>query len=660
MSELAHARTRRAPSGAGIIAGSLAVLYAGLTPLHLLLLTGIARQAMALVAAVSSLAMIAVALRWRRSAAPNAVVDMIAVVPLVNSLAHIGLTGEVSQTTTLVLTVVAIGAGVTSRRSAALLIVVGCLSWLALLPVVALDQRDQTGHYGIQLAMAVLLAGVLHEVRHRREHALRRTRDDLAAQAAATEASSRRIEASERRFRSIFTGSPVGMSLSDDRGRFVAVNPALCEWLDRTESELLGSSSATFTHPDNLELNRGAQQMITGAPEGTAQIEKRYLLPDGTIRWAWLTLTHVDGPIGESWTLAHAQDVTERKAAETQLADSEANLAAVSDVVRGIRSGDDPRVSVLDAALQIADASSAYLVESDGEDGLIISASAGLDLTGTRVPTGLPSAAAHVWRTGKPLFIDDARDHPLVSKALLALTGARSVLIQPVVSSEGVVAVLAATWKEALGDISDRAARAVALLADETAVALEHDGLLARYTELATVDQLTGLPNRRGWDEQILSLMSDAARHGHSLVVALADLDHFKAYNDLFGHVQGDVLLRSMTGVLNSNLRSVDVAARWGGEEFVIAMADTDEPTAQQILGRVAAGIPEAQTVSVGFAAWDGHESAEELVARADVALYEAKEGGRNRIVAASVATTASTRRAQPTERRGQQLVKRD
>lgn len=169
----------------------------------------------------------------------------------------------------------------------------------------------------------------------------------------------------------------------------------------------------------------------------------------------------------------------------------------------------------------------------------------------------------------------------------------------------------------------------------ETAVALEHDELLAKYTRLATVDQLTGLPNRRGWDEHIPQLMATADRTDRPLVVAMADLDHFKAYNDRRGHVQGDELLGSMATMLRSTLRTSDVAARWGGEEFVLALTDCTDREAAAVLARVRAGVPDGQTVSVGYAAWNGRESASDLVARADAALYAAKNAGRDRVVAA-------------------------
>ena len=444
----------------------------------------------------------------------------------------------------------------------------------------------------------------------------------------------RELAASEQRFRSMFEDSPVGIGLSNERGHFVAANAALCRLLGREESELRGSSSAPFTHPDDLGSQRGAGALIDASPDGTVRIEKRYLRPSGEVRWAWLTVTHVDGPQGRSWTLAHVQDVTERKAAEQALADSEANLAAVGDVVRRIRTGEDARTSIVEAARRIAAATSTWLIEADGEDALRITRSTGQDLTGTRIPLSEPSVTAQVWQSGEVVHVPDRHQHPLGGRGLAGMTEARSLLWQPVQAHGRVSAVLGVAWSDRVTDLSDRAARAVALLADETAVALEYDDLLAQYALLARTDQLTGLPNRRAWDERLAHLMAAADRSAGPLVVAVADLDHFKAYNDTHGHGRGDQLLTSVAASLRSGLRTVDLVARWGGEEFALALPDCEPADAAAVLDRVRATVPEGQTVSIGYAVWDGHETARSVVDRADRALYAAKATGRDQVVA--------------------------
>ncbi|GAA5653485.1 PAS domain S-box protein [Geodermatophilus obscurus] len=126
----------------------------------------------------------------------------------------------------------------------------------------------------------------------------------------------------EARFRALFEASPVGIGLSDERGVFVAVNPAMCRLFGRPAEELLGRSAAPFHHPDDRHVHAASAQLITAAEDGVGRVQKRYVRPDGTVRTAWLTLTHITGPDGRPWTLAHVQDVTERVAAEQALRES--------------------------------------------------------------------------------------------------------------------------------------------------------------------------------------------------------------------------------------------------------------------------------------------------------------------------------------------------
>jgi diguanylate cyclase (GGDEF)-like protein len=120
--------------------------------------------------------------------------------------------------------------------------------------------------------------------------------------------------------------------------------------------------------------------------------------------------------------------------------------------------------------------------------------------------------------------------------------------------------------------------------------------------------------------------------------VALLDLDHFKAYNDRHGHQAGDRLLKAAAAAWQSRLRKTDLLARYGGEEFAVLLPDCGLDNAMEIAERLRTAQPEG-TCSIGVAAWDGHEAAAQLVARADRALYAAKEGGRNRCCAAPAST---------------------
>jgi diguanylate cyclase (GGDEF)-like protein len=155
---------------------------------------------------------------------------------------------------------------------------------------------------------------------------------------------------------------------------------------------------------------------------------------------------------------------------------------------------------------------------------------------------------------------------------------------------------------------------------------------------LAHSDALTGTANRRTWDLALPLALAAAARSGAPLIVAMVDLDHFKAFNDRFGHQAGDRLLKEASAAWRALLRTEDLLARYGGEEFCLLMAGCPVASAVESLERLKAATPLGQTFSAGLAQWDGSESPEQLLGRADVALYAAKDAGRNRIVEATTA----------------------
>lgn len=161
---------------------------------------------------------------------------------------------------------------------------------------------------------------------------------------------------------------------------------------------------------------------------------------------------------------------------------------------------------------------------------------------------------------------------------------------------------------------------------------------------LIGTDQLTGLPQRRPFLERIDEEFSRAEGNKATLSLALIDVDDFKQFNDRFGHVAGDIALKTLAGVLQKSVRTTDLLARFGGEEFIVAFprATVDqalrraEDLRARLAGTVLTAVPEARplTVSIGVASWpaDGLDF-DAVFARADKRLYEAKAGGKNQVV---------------------------
>ncbi|MBX7193695.1 MAG: GGDEF domain-containing protein [Sandaracinaceae bacterium] len=169
-----------------------------------------------------------------------------------------------------------------------------------------------------------------------------------------------------------------------------------------------------------------------------------------------------------------------------------------------------------------------------------------------------------------------------------------------------------------------------------------------RLYEATVRDRLTGAYNRHFLDERLQSEWSFAKRHGTRLSVLFVDADHFKKVNDTYGHAGGDAVLRSLAAVLMKAMRQEDVVARYGGEEFIVLVRGIPQEAVVALADRVRAEVQACViehegrtipiTISIGVSTHEAEredEDVEALVARADAALYKAKEQGRNRVVAA-------------------------
>jgi two-component system cell cycle response regulator len=182
---------------------------------------------------------------------------------------------------------------------------------------------------------------------------------------------------------------------------------------------------------------------------------------------------------------------------------------------------------------------------------------------------------------------------------------------------------------------------------------------VAKLRKLVSTDELTGLPNRRGLWLRLEPMVAEVNRQltapGQrrkieikSLAVVMVDIDKFKLINDTYGHGGGDSVLKQMAKVIAGRVRSIDVIGRLGGEEFLVGFLGTEQPIARrlaedlrQIIEQTKFKLPDgaviAVTASLGVASLEAGESLDALIGRADAALYDAKEGGRNRVVSAKV-----------------------
>ena len=170
----------------------------------------------------------------------------------------------------------------------------------------------------------------------------------------------------------------------------------------------------------------------------------------------------------------------------------------------------------------------------------------------------------------------------------------------------------------------------------------ENARLVKELQNLSLQDPLTGLSNRRAFDQALVHEKARARRQGQTLAVVMLDIDHFKKVNDTYGHLGGDAVLKHFASVVSGVLRRGDVLFRFGGEEFVALLPETTPTGALEAAARVLAAVAESPTQyedatvritsSAGVAFTNGKDDSRDVVAEADAALYEAKRGGRNRV----------------------------
>lgn len=244
---------------------------------------------------------------------------------------------------------------------------------------------------------------------------------------------------------------------------------------------------------------------------------------------------------------------------------------------------------------------------------------------------------------GAPVVLDRVAKHPIVlNHKLVQILGLRFAIFLPLIAGDERVGLLKMYYGHPESISTARLAwldELSKLLASAILNAREH----TRVFELATKDVLTNLHNRRYFEEQFDLELARTKRSGHSLCLLMLDVDHFKHYNDRNGHLAGDQVLVEVARRIKGSIRSVDLIARFGGEEFIVLLTGADLQVGRKVAEKIRSAIaghdfphgdqqPEgALTVSIGIAELDpATRSLTEMIRRADAALYAAKDAGRN------------------------------
>jgi diguanylate cyclase (GGDEF)-like protein len=225
---------------------------------------------------------------------------------------------------------------------------------------------------------------------------------------------------------------------------------------------------------------------------------------------------------------------------------------------------------------------------------------------------------------------------------LLPDTG--SELALPLITHGSVIGALSVQTRR-LNAFEPAAITIFQTMAAQLSNAIANAKLYQEVEQLAILDSLVGIYNRRHWFELTAREFYRAVRYQKPLSLILLDIDHFKQVNDTYGHPLGDEVLRSLSRICEKNIRTADLVGRYGGEEFLVVLPETDEVEAVQIAERLRLATEEMRvasknedvqvTISLGVATLVAEidTNLEQLVKRADEALYQAKNSGRNRVV---------------------------
>jgi diguanylate cyclase (GGDEF)-like protein/PAS domain S-box-containing protein len=466
----------------------------------------------------------------------------------------------------------------------------------------------------------------------------------------------RSLRESESRLRALFERAEVGVAeVEIATGRFLTVNRRYCEILGMTEAELLSTTAGDLTHPADRRLHMGKMALLMAGKIPNYRLEKRYIRKDGVIIWVSMTVSSLSKTGGTpKRVIVIAEEITESRRVREENETRAGQLAALHQTSLELTAELNLNTllhSLVQRALTLIGGAACHCYLYQPESDLLErAASAGsLQYLGKSLRQRGKGIVGRIWEKGTPLLVNDSHSWKWRS-AEYKNSPARALVGAPIRRGEEFLGVL-----DIMAPLPHQYTQAdvemLGMFATQAAIAIRNARLYNRIEQIAVTDELTGLFNRHGFFQLGEREFERALRLKRSLAVLMLDIDHFKNVNDTYGHGTGDQVLRALADCFRKSIRGIDVAGRYGGEEFVLILPETLRPRAVQIAERLrrsvaSCSIPTSQvngdvpgvilkiTVSIGVAVLQPDDAKlAVLVNRADQALYQAKHAGRNRVI---------------------------
>lgn len=454
------------------------------------------------------------------------------------------------------------------------------------------------------------------------------------------------LRENEELSRGMLDTAATGIYLLQD-GCFKYVNRLFEEISGYVSGELVGTHSLDYVCPDDRDDVRAkAIDVLKG--RSSEPYEFRFVRKSGETIWVLDRLTSIWYK-GKRSVLGTMADIDERKKTETEVLEYTRQIETLFNIGaaanRTLNVGELLDV-VADMVLDVmgAEAGGVFLV--DRESGELelrvyrgISAEFARKVEAVRLGEGFTHRAA---LSKKPLVVEDIAADPRLGRMGAPEEGLRSLAAVPIAAKDELLGVVGVASHDRRR-FQDRDVRLLGAIANQIGMAIENAQLYEQALTLAFTDGLTGLYNRRYLMEQIEREFSRMERNRGAFSLVMIDLDGLKGINDHFGHNEGDVVLKQLGIVIRENTRASDVAARWGGDEFMLLTHDTNSRGARRLAERIRAQVERKRpvirgeevcvSISVGIASYPGHAAdVTQLLQRVDEAMYRAKECGGNRL----------------------------